>query len=387
MLKKIFAAFAVITVFSSFFYINEKMNYPLHVALKGNFVSHPEFIPQVQFTKITSSWFDNLIADFYWLYSIQYVWENVISWDFKKYLYILLNFITDLNPNFTYPYKFWELILPTTSKYEKTSLVDQKKYTLEARDLGLKWIQSNCDLKKIEKIKSENDLKKIWENEEFKDPCKDPMIPYHLAYIYYWWLQDPQNSSLYYKITWANNDAPSWSRTLAAIMAWKSWNRQKSIFMFLSLAWSIDSVSKDQNKQDDCNIFSSDLKNVLAPVIFSDNFFSKLNWNFVKKVEYVRAQIIKQLWEENVDFFSWMTENYCSYYLNKAVRELNLGYIEEADKNFFKDKQRHAIDPEELLKNKYINYLPEDFQKWKEGERVIYFYNDEIKSWDYKTGR
>lgn len=384
MFKKIITVFLVISVFFWFFYVNEKINYPLHVKLRDSFVEHPEFIPKVKFVKITSWWFENIIADYYWLYSIQYIWKNAVSWEFKKYLYALLNFVTDLNPNFTYPYQIWELILPTTSKNEEISKKDEIKHTEEARDLWLKWIKNNCDLKKIEKIKNESDLKKIWGNEEYKNSCTDSMIPYHLAYIYYWWLKDAKNASFYYKVTWTNEGAPTWARTMAAIMAGKSWDRQKAIIMFLSLAESIDANQKDPNKQGLCGEFSKILKNILAPVLFNDDFFSNLNWTFVKKVEESRGTITKQLWEENVDFSAWRTENYCSYYLNKATRELNLWYIEGADKKFFNDFKFHALIPEDLFKKWYINYIPVDFQKVSKWQWIVYFFNDDINNWDYK---
>ncbi|MDD2515884.1 MAG: hypothetical protein PHF46_03210 [Candidatus Gracilibacteria bacterium] len=384
MFKKIITVFLVISVFFGFFYVNEKINYPLHVKLRDSFVEHPEFIPKVKFVKITSGGFENIIADYYWLYSIQYIGKNAVSGEFKKYLYALLNFVTDLNPNFTYPYQIGELILPTTSKNEEISKKDEIKHTEEARDLGLKGIKNNCDLKKIEKIKNESDLKKIWGNEEYKNSCTDSMIPYHLAYIYYWGLKDAKNASFYYKVTGTNEGAPTGARTMAAIMAGKSGDRQKAIIMFLSLAESIDANQKDPNKQGLCGEFSKILKNILAPVLFNDDFFSNLNGTFVKKVEESRGTITKQLGEENVDFSAGRTENYCSYYLNKATRELNLGYIEGADKKFFNDFKFHALIPEDLFKKGYINYIPVDFQKVSKGQGIVYFFNDDINNWDYK---
>jgi len=59
----------------------------------------------------------------------------------------------------------------------------------------------------LDKIINENDLQKIWTNEEFKDPCREFMVPYYLAYIYYFYKKDPLEASKYYKIASANTNA------------------------------------------------------------------------------------------------------------------------------------------------------------------------------------
>ena len=66
------------------------------------------------------------------------------------------------------------------------------------------------------------------------------MIPYYLAYIYYWNLHDGAKSSEYYRIASTNTDAPTGARTMAAIMQGKSGDREKAIIMLLSLAESIE---------------------------------------------------------------------------------------------------------------------------------------------------
>jgi len=60
----------------------------------------------------------------------------------------------------------------------------------------------------IQKISSEYDLQKIISEEQYRNPCKAYKIPYYLAYIYYYYLQDNENASLYYKVVSAQEDAP-----------------------------------------------------------------------------------------------------------------------------------------------------------------------------------
>lgn len=346
-------------------------------------VNHPEFIPTARTVRLSGAGFSNIISDFYWLSAIQYIGSNVIWSSYKSYLYEMLNLITDLNPYFTYPYEVWELLLPSYNyRYENLSDSQIKKNVKQAENLALKWINNTCDLKKVDSIKNEYDLKKLWTDEKYIDPCIDPMIPYYLWYIYYWNEFDSKKSSDYYKVTVANNDAPKWARTIAAIMEWKTWNREKSIVMFLSLA-SASSGNKD-NKTDLCTVFSKQLWDVMFGAFQNKKTF---DWKFLSQIELYRKDIIKKLWEEKVDSTNISSENYCSNYLNKAVREMNLAYLEQADKQFFLKEKRHALSSNELFNKWYIDYLPSDFQKQNDWSEIIYYYNNDTSNWDFKMWR
>ncbi|EKD66059.1 MAG: hypothetical protein ACD_49C00067G0045 [uncultured bacterium (gcode 4)] len=377
MLKKFFSWVFIILWISFFYIIGNSINYPVHQDIKYNLISHPEFIPTKNVVKLSSAGFYNIVSDFYWLDTIQYIGSNAVSSEYKKYLYPMLNLITDINPNFTQPYLIWELLLTSyNERYENISKEEIEKNVDQAMALWLKWIEKNCDLNKIALIKNEYDLKKLWTEEKYKNPCSDSQIPYYLAYIYHWNKFDSLNASLYYKVTSANTDAPTGARIMAAIMQWKWWDREKSIIMFLSLAESLSS-----EKEKSCSLFSKDLWDVLL------NVFSKkmaLNWKSVSEIDKIRGQLIKKLWEDNLDKNKNL-DNFCSTYLNKATRELNLYYLENADKLYFTDKKNHAQTPEDLFKAWFIDYIPLDFQRDKDFQ-IIYFYNDEIKNWDYKAG-
>jgi predicted nucleic acid binding AN1-type Zn finger protein len=218
-------------------------------------VNHPEFIPTSQLVGLSSGGFQNIVSDSYWLSTIQYIGSNALGSEYKQYLYVMLNFITDLNPHFTFPYQIGELLLPSyNERYEKLNDTEIQKNTDQAIKIGLKGIEQNCDAKKIEKAKNEYNLKKLWTDESYKNTCRDSMIPYYLAYIYYWNLHDGQKSSEYYRIASTNTDAPTGARTMAAIMQGKSGDREKSIIMLLSLAESIEG-----NKNTLCQQFSKEL--------------------------------------------------------------------------------------------------------------------------------
>jgi hypothetical protein len=49
-------------------------------------------------------------------------------------------------------------------------------------------------------IKNEDNLQKIWTDEKFKNACTDYNIPSYLAYIYYYYKNDPKSAAIYYKV-------------------------------------------------------------------------------------------------------------------------------------------------------------------------------------------
>lgn len=376
--KVLVSSFILFTLLSlvGFYVIWWFVNYKKHQDIKINLVNHPEFIPSSKVIKWASAWYYNIISDFYWLSAIQYIGSNAIWSEYKKYLYLMLNLITDLNPNFTYPYQIGELLLSNyNERYESDWLTKQNTYDKQALELWLKWIKLTCDSKKIELIKKEFDLPKLWEpNSKYANPCTDSNIPYFLAYIYYWNFHDWVKASEYYKITSANTDAPTWARIMAAIMQGKWWDREKSILMFLSLA---ESLWTENTKE--CRDFSTYLGWILNKW-FQNNV--SLNWEFLKWIEIYRKALEDKSWwskEETVD--KWTD---CVRYLNKAVREINLAYLEKIDKKYFTDKGKHAFSAKVLFEDKYIDYFPIDYQ-WTKDFPLNYFYDKDSWHWDNKV--
>lgn len=131
--SRIIVTLVSIACFSGFFLVNWQVNYPIHREIRANIVNHPEFIPDVQTVRIASSGYDNLVADAYWLSAIQYIGSNAVSAEYKKYLYVMINLITDLNPYFTYPYRIGLLLIPDTNeRYETLSKEEVKKNNNDA---------------------------------------------------------------------------------------------------------------------------------------------------------------------------------------------------------------------------------------------------------------
>jgi hypothetical protein len=61
-------------------------------------------------------------------------------------------------------------------------------------------------MEKVQAIKSEYDFDNLKSDKKFKNPCQSYKIPYHLAFIYYHYLHEPDTSSFYYRVAYANDD-------------------------------------------------------------------------------------------------------------------------------------------------------------------------------------
>nr|MDD3720240.1 hypothetical protein [Candidatus Gracilibacteria bacterium] len=370
-LKKIFCILMLIIILFGFYKVNE-LNYQKKKQIQENLVNHPENLPKNDVAKATSFGFKNIRADIYRLETIQYIGGNAINSSYKKYLYQILDLITDLNPFFEHPYIIGQLLLPDyNERYEKLAASEQEKYKDQAIEIGLKGIKIFCNEKIIEKINKEDNLQKIWNDKEYENPCKSYQIPFYLAYIYYFYKNDPINSSLYYKVASANKDSLEGAKILAAIMQGKGGNREKSIFMFLTLAQNVADTKKVEDKA--CLQVANEMKNI-----------KYVDSSLIKGLEVTIEKIFGKFDEKKEKQF--LDTDSCQNYLNKAAREVNLFYLDEANKKYFKDTGKNAKDAKELFDKGYIDYIPKDFQQYKD-YGIIYIFNEKTGYFDYDMGK
>lgn len=369
--KKFFLIILLWCIFWSFYVINGQ-NYITIKTNKYALVEHPEFLPTPQIAKATSFWFSNLRADWYWLETIQYIWGNAIWSQYKKYLFEMIDIITDLNPFFEKPYLIGQLLLPSYNEnYEDLSSQQLDEYNKKAEILWLKWMQNFCDEEKMQQIFKENDLTSIWNEQKYSNPCKSMDLPFGQWFLYYFYLKDPLKSAQYYKVASANKDALEWARIMSAIMSGKGWEREKSIIMFLTLA---DSTGE---KNEVCEVISNEIQ-WLAYGIFQE--WIPLTWQIMEALNMTRKQYFD--YNEDLEQQVKLWDN-CSNYINKSVREFNLYYIELADKKYLEEKGEHSRNAKQLFEEWYLEYLPIDFQQYTD-YGIIYYFNDETNNYDYK---
>lgn len=381
-MKKLYNIITVLAIclIVFWFVIQNKENYKKHVEIRKNYVNHPEWLINKEIAKSTSFWFANLRADLLWLKTIQYIWWNAVSSEYKKYLFEITDIITELNPYFEHPYIIAQLLLPgENQRYESLTEKQEDKNTQQAIKIWIKWIENFCSARdenwilKTELIKKENNLLKIWSEEKYKNPCKSYKVPYYLAFLYFHYKNDPATASDYYKIASANDDSVEWAKSMAAIMAWKWWNREKSIFMFLNIAESLD-TSKDQQ----CSLFSQELNNVSSWIFLEKKLI--LSDTLIQNIQNIRTDLFGNFSE---DQDKQLSDTECINFLNKANRELNLAFLDQANEKFKNNNDWiNAVDGKELLEKWYIKFLPTDFQQY-EDHWIRYEFNEDIWVFDY----
>lgn len=373
MIKKIIIIIFILLSGFVFFKVNEQ-NYSKHNEIRQTYIKHPENLQTKQSALISSFWFKNLLADVYWLRTVQYIWWNAFNSDYKKYLFTIMDLVTELNPYFEHPYIIWQLLLPSyQARYENLSEDEQEKNINQAITLWLKWVKNFCDANKIDLINNEADLYKIWNDPEFKNPCLDYKIPYYLAYIYYYYDNNPIEAAKYYKIASAVEDGIEWSKIMAAIMQWKWWDREKAFFMFLTISKTIEPDNFS------CNSYADQLNSLWVWIFLNKQV--QLDWELLKAIEETREKYFSQNSEDG----SLLTDTKCSSYINKAIRELNLSYIEYNNKVYKWKTWKNSINAKQLFDDWYLDYLPVDFQKqeWSDFS-IIYTFNE--KTWNYDYG-
>jgi hypothetical protein len=106
-----------------------------------------------------------------------------------------------------------------------------------------------------------------------------------------------------------------------------------------------------------------------------------LNSTIIENTEKLRSEAFGNIEEDPL-----LRDTKCSNYINKAVRELNLEYIDQADAKYQQDNWTHSWTAKDLYDLWYIDYLPIDFQQY-EYYGIIYIFNEDVWNYDYKMGR
>lgn len=70
------------------------------------------FIPPASVLKVVALGYDRLASDIYWLRAIQYFGEGANARENYRWLYPIMNLVTDMDPQFAYAYKFAGVTIP-----------------------------------------------------------------------------------------------------------------------------------------------------------------------------------------------------------------------------------------------------------------------------------
>jgi hypothetical protein len=198
-------------------------------------------------------------ADLIWISSIQYVWSIMKSTNLP-YLYWMLDNLTNLSPYWTYPYFFWELIIPISkTMYQDFPLEKKKQSWVNAVKLWEKWIYYTCDKNKTKQILNLKIDKfyqavfshtwNIWN--KLKKPCIDYQIPSQWAFDRWFYLGESEKAANWYKIASFDPNVPKATPTLVAIVLWRTWKHEKSMTIwfnqYLTVLKSIQNSNSEKN--------------------------------------------------------------------------------------------------------------------------------------------
>ncbi len=138
------------------------------------------YIPSGEFLKPFTLGYRQIVADFFWIKAISYFGGELKSGGHYLWLYHILDLVTTLDPQFTWPYYFGGMIL-----------------SLEAKQVE----NSNAILKKAMRYHPD-----VWK------------FPFYLGFNYWYHYDDPVTAASYIEIAARLPGAPAYLRTFPATL-------------------------------------------------------------------------------------------------------------------------------------------------------------------------
>lgn len=199
-----------------------------------------------------------LYADIQWLGSIQFIWglgtQNTTIWLWK-----MLDSLTTISPYRSYPYTFWQLLIPIPkSAYTIESwdeLVWQKESWISADNLAKKGEYYTCDAQKIKAISdlSEKDfINAVYDTTgrvQYSNPCPNYERAHYAAFNAFTYTNDAELATKNYKISAFHDGAPSLAPLMAAMVYGRWGEHIKSASLWYdryinitSSAWQQDEI-------------------------------------------------------------------------------------------------------------------------------------------------
>lgn len=156
---------------------------------------NPLFVPDAKILKNVAFGFDNLMTDFIWLKTVQYIGGNARSGDYPL-LFDYLNVLTDLDTKFYMPYFVAQVLLPESGQAQEAVLLSEK---------GMKALPEN------------------WK------------IPYYTGYLYYYYLNDYEKGAEFYLRAAEIPGALSSAKRMAVNLIGKANKHTLALEMWLNL--------------------------------------------------------------------------------------------------------------------------------------------------------
>ena len=191
-------------------------------------------------------------ADLDRLRNIQYVGKAMLNTT-NPQLYARLNNLTNLSPYRSFPYAFGQLLIPQPTS-DTTTTDDYKKTTRQnTAFLGQKGIYYSCDEQKVDTIEAlpaKDFVTTIAKRDALRSalqtPCADYHLPHYLAFVYFHYIDDPAQSSNYYRIAAFDPNAPTITASMPSIIMGRLGQHIASAYTRYSQRQSILSATGNQ---------------------------------------------------------------------------------------------------------------------------------------------
>lgn len=152
-----------------------------------------------------------------WLGMIQYIGSNLSKGNYTNFSLKTIERITEISPKFStaYEWALWLMPIPQTSTLTYS---DEEKNNLQLPlQIANRGIMELCDLQKISTIEKMPINSQLWENESLKNPCKNGMIPYLIAFYGGQLMDEIKVAEKFYKVAGMQDDTPGASKILAIL--------------------------------------------------------------------------------------------------------------------------------------------------------------------------
>ncbi|WAC07000.1 MAG: hypothetical protein OS130_12255 [Thermodesulfobacteriota bacterium] len=186
------------------------------------------YIPSGNFLKPFTLGFNQLIADYFWIKTIGYFGEHLMSDRNYPWLYQILDLVTNLDPHFIWPYYFGGITL-----------------SLEAQQVK----QSNLILKKAIHYYPDN-----WK------------FPFFLGFNYWYHTQELSKAAFYLQCAAQKPNAPRYLKTLPARLLSAAGQKEAALYFLFEMKRNTqNSLMKEQIEKRIQEILQGTLKGPQKP--------------------------------------------------------------------------------------------------------------------------
>lgn len=300
---------------------------------------HPEFQPDQKTEKILSFGNQNTYAGISWIKLIQFIGDNIGNGKYLTFTHSILSHITALNPYFSRAYELDLVMAPLIyPDSDKETLAKNESLMREILAHGEKGINTLCEKEKIDEIKTLPTTQELWSNTSLRNPCRNGMIPYYMAYHYGNVFHDSNSSEFYYKIASMQDDAPKASEFLSILAKANEWDYIDSALWFFLIASEWYDIPPYACRE---------LASNLAKDIINKQ---PMNQEWINSIEILEKKLKDQ--KDSSIPESVATTN-CFDSTERGIKQLYTAYIAKIAEEY-----PHIKDSQELVKNHILPHTP-----------------------------